>query len=58
MGGRKPVPRPCDLCGGSVECIKSCPTGALEKIDLDDEQALAQKRASAGKLAELLTGLE
>ena len=35
MGGRRQVPQPCDLCGGSPECVKSCPAGALELIGPD-----------------------
>lgn len=23
----------CDLCGGEVECVKRCPTGALDYVD-------------------------
>ncbi len=35
MGGRSQMPQPCDLCGGYPECVKSCPEGALELIDLN-----------------------
>lgn len=31
--GKKSV-RKCDLCGGEPACVKYCPTGALENIEL------------------------
>jgi Fe-S-cluster-containing hydrogenase component 2 len=27
----------CDLCGGDPECVRACPTGALELITIGDE---------------------
>ena len=34
---KKKVARKCDLCDGDPECVKYCPTGALEKIVLGGE---------------------
>ena len=31
----------CDLCGGDPACVKSCPTGALEYVDMDHPDWLA-----------------
>lgn len=39
----------CDLCGGSPECVKHCPTKALDFVDAN-RAAMDKKRAYAARL--------
>jgi Fe-S-cluster-containing hydrogenase component 2 len=38
----------CDLCGGSPDCVKYCPTQAIEFVD-GTESNLQKKRVLASK---------
>jgi Fe-S-cluster-containing hydrogenase component 2 len=58
MGERRYMPEHCDLCGGAPECVKACPSGALEAVDRSDKKAAALMSAAARKIARLLGEIE
>jgi ferredoxin len=49
LSGRRSLPDPCDLCRGNPACVRACPTGALELIELNGK-SLRRKRALSRKL--------
>ncbi len=46
------LPIKCDLCGGDPECVKACPTGALDFIRVD-RATLKKRRISVERLSGL-----
>ncbi len=46
----------CDLCGGDPQCVKHCPTNALQYVR-PDQMIILKKRKGAEKMANLLEHL-
>jgi len=53
---KKVIAIKCDFCGGEPECIKFCPTGALEIIE-DEQMVRIKKKKSLKRMAEVLASL-
>ncbi len=44
----------CDLCGGDPQCVKFCPTGALEYVKADT-YGITKRRASLEKVSKAVS---
>ena len=53
LGEPRPVADPCDLCGGSPECVRACERGALRLVEISNDE-FEQRRQAARQLATAL----